>query len=140
MKERKVLFEIKTLDNMIERKILSDAPKKSMTNTQTRILKFLLNNQNTPIYQGDIEKEIGVRRSTMSGILDTMEKNNLIIRKSSLKDSRKKEVALTTYSLNKHKEIENKISSFEKVLLKGVTKEEKDLFIKIIDKLKDNLN
>lgn len=140
MKERKVSFEIKKLDNMIERKIFNGAPKKRLTNTQARILKFLFINQNIPIYQSDIEKEIGVRRSTMSGILDTMAKNNLIIRKISLVDSRKKKVELTSYSLNKYKEIESKISSFEKVLLKGVTKEEKDLFIKIIDKLKDNLN
>lgn len=139
MKERKIPFEIKMLDNMIDRKICKSVEKTKLTHTQARILRFLYNNRNKTIYQSDIEKEVGARRSTISGILDTMVKNNLIIRKESVKDARKKEVALTINSLNKHKEIERKIADFESVLLKGITDEEKEAFFKTIDKLKENL-
>lgn len=139
MKERKISFEIKMLDNMIDRKICKSVEKISLTHTQARILRFLFTNQDKTIYQKTIEKEVGVRRSTISGILDTMEKNNLIIRKSSIDDARKKEIALTINSLNKHKEIEKKIADFESVLLKGITDEEKEAFFKTIDKLKENL-
>ena len=138
MKERKIPFEIKMLDNMIDRKICKSVEKMNLTHTQARILRFLFTNKDKTIYQSDVEKEVGVRRSTISGILDTMVKNNLIIRKESAKDARKKEVALTVNSLNKHKEIEKKIADFESVLLKGITKEEKDAFFKTIDKLKEN--
>ena len=139
MKERKIPFEIKMLDNMIDRKICKSVEKMNLTHTQARILRFLFTNKDKTIYQSDVEKEVGVRRSTISGILDTMVKNNLIIRKESAKDARKKEVALTVNSLNKHKEIEKKIADFESFLLKGITKEEKDAFFKTIDKLKENL-
>ncbi len=139
MKERKIPFEIKMLDNMIDRKVCKSVEKMSLTHTQARILRFLFTNQDKIIYQSDIEKEVSVRRSTISGILDTMEKNNLIIRKASIDDARKKEIALTINSLNKHKEIEKKIAKFEDTLLKGITKEEKESFFKIIDKLKENL-
>ena len=139
MKERKIPFEIKMLDNMIDRKVCKSVEKMSLTHTQARILRFLFTNQDKTIYQSDIEKEVSVRRSTISGILDTMEKNNLIIRKASIDDARKKEIALTINSLNKHKEIEKKIAKFEDTLLKGITKEEKESFFKIIDKLKENL-
>ena len=139
MKERKIPFEIKMLDNMIDRKICKSVEKMNLTHTQARILRFLFTNKDKTIYQSDVEKEVGVRRSTISGILDTMVKNNLIIRKESAKDAKKKEVALTVNSLNKHKEIEKKIADFESVLLKGITKEEKDAFFKTIDKLKENL-
>lgn len=139
MKERKIPFEIKMLDNMIDRKICSGVEKISLTHAQARILRFLFTNKDKTIYQKTIEKEVGVRRSTISGILDTMEKNNLIIRKSSIYDARKKEIALTINSLNKHKEIEKKIADFESVLLKGITDEEKEAFFKTIDKLKENL-
>ena len=139
MKERKIPFEIKMLDNMIDRKICKSVEKMNLTHTQARILRFLFTNKDKTIYQSDVEKEVGVRRSTISGILDTTVKNNLIIRKESAKDARKKEVALTVNSLNKHKEIEKKIADFESVLLKGITKEEKDAFFKTIDKLKENL-
>lgn len=139
MKERKIPFEIKMLDNMIDRKICKSVEKMSLTHAQARILRFLFTNKDKTIYQGDIEKEVGVRRSTISGILDTMEKNGLIIRKSSIYDARKKEIALTINSLNKHKEIDKKIADFESVLLKGITYEEKEAFFKTIDKLKENL-
>ena len=139
MKERKIPFEIKMLDNMIDRKICKSVEKMNLTHTQARILRFLFTNKDKTIYQSDVEKEVGVRRSTISGILDTMVKNNLIIRKESAKDARKKEVALTVNSLNNYKEIEKKIADFESVLLKGITKEEKDAFFKTIDKLKENL-
>ncbi len=139
MKERKISFEIKILDNMIERKIFKGVDKRNLTNTQTRILKYLFNNKDKVIHQSDIEKEMLLRRSTISGILNTMEKNNLIKRSNSEVDARKKKIALTSYSLNKHKEIEKKIADFEKNLLKGISIKEKQNFIKIIDKLKENL-
>lgn len=139
MKERKILFEIKMLDNMIDRKICGSVEKNNLTHTQARVLKFLYDNRDRKVYQTTLEKEVDVRRSTISGVLDTMEKNNLIIRKNSSDDARKKEIALTLVSLNKHKEIAQKIANFERDLLRGITKEEVDTFIEVIDKLKENL-
>lgn len=139
MRERKIPFEIKMLDNMIDRKICKSVEKINLTHTQARILRFLFINKDKTVYQNMIEKEVGARRSTISGILDTMEKNGLITRKPWVDDARKKEIALTINSLNKHKEIEKKIADFERVLLKGITDKEKDAFFKTIDKLKENL-
>ena len=139
MKERKIPFEIKMLDNMIDRKICNSVEKMNLTHTQARILRFLFTNKDKTIYQSDVEKELDLRRSTISGILDTMEKNSLIMRKDSIDDARKKEISLTINSLNKHKEIDKKIADFESVLLKGITEEEKEAFFKTIDKLKENL-
>lgn len=139
MRERKIPFEIKMLDNMIDRKICKSVEKINLTHTQARILRFLFINKDKTVYQNMIEKEVGARRSTISGILDTMEKNGLITRKPWVDDARKKEIALTFNSLNKHKEIEKKIADFEHVLLKGITDKEKDAFFKTIDKLKENL-
>lgn len=139
MKERKVAFEIKTLDNMIDRKICDTAKEKKITHTQARILRFLYVNRNKTISQSMIEKEIGLRRSTVSGVLDTMEKNGFIIRKSSSLDARKKEIALTIDSLNKHKKIKQKIADFETLLINGISYEELKNFFRVIDKLKENL-
>lgn len=139
MIERKIPFEIKMLDNMIDRKLHSNVKKIKITQTQAKILKFLYMNRKNIIYQNMIEKELILRRSTISGILDTMEKNGFIMRVSSSSDARKKEIVLTKGSLNIHKEIEKKIADFERVLLKGITKEEQEAFFKTIDKLKENL-
>ena len=68
-----------------------------------------------------------------------MEKNNFIKRATSKVDTRKKEVSLTSYSIKKYDEMEEKIKKFEKELLNGISLEEKKMFFKVIDKLSDNL-
>lgn len=142
MMNRKIPFEIKMLDNMLNRKICENVKKEGIFNishVQADILGYLYRNKNRIIYQNEIEREIGARRSTISGILRTMEKNGLIIKKDSLDDARKKEISLTDKSIKKHDELEKKVVIFEKELLKGISCEEKEIFFKVIDKLKDNL-
>lgn len=139
---RKIPFEIKILDNMLNRKICENVKKEGISNVshvQADILSYLYRNKDRIIYQNEVEKKIGVRRSTISGILKTMEKNGLIIRNDSSEDARKKEVSLTLKSIKKHDDLEKKVEIFEKELLKGISCEEKEIFFKVIDKLKDNL-
>ena len=142
VKKRKIPFEIKMLDNMLTRKICENMKKNeicSISHVQADILEYIYKNKNVVVYQNDIEKEIGARRSTISGILKTMEKNGLIIKNDSLVDARKKEISLTQESIEKHKEMEKNVVFFEKELLKGISYEEVKIFFKVIDKLKENL-
>ena len=140
--KRKVAFEIKKLDNLIDRKICQNIKKEKVINishVQARVLRYLFVNKDKIIYQSDIEKEVDIRRSTVSGILKTMEKNGLIKRIDSKKDTRKKEVTLTNLSVKRHNEMDTKVKKFEKELLNGISLEEKKMFFKVIDKLSDNL-
>ena len=136
--KRKVAFEIKKLDNLIDRKICQNIKKEKVINishVQARVLRYLFVNKDKIIYQSDIEKEMDLRRSTISGILKTMEKNGLIKREDSKNDTRKKEVSLTDLSTQKHKEMKEKINKFEKEMLKGISLEEEKVFFRVIDKL-----
>ena len=140
--KRKVAFEIKKLDNLIDRKICQNIKKEKVINishVQARVLRYLFVNKDKIIYQSDIEKEMDLRRSTISGILKTMEKNGLIKREDSKNDTRKKEVSLTDLSTQKHKEMKEKINKFEKEMLKGISLEEVKVFFRVIDKLLNNL-
>ena len=113
--ERKVAFEVKRLDNLINRKILKYLKKeniKNISHVQAEILRYLYVNRCNTIYQSDIEKEVDIRRSTVSGILKTMEKNGLIKRIDSKKDTRKKEVTLTNLSVKRHNEMDTKVKKF----------------------------
>ena len=55
----------------------------SISPVQLKILHYLLMHSKDIVFQRDIEKAIDYRRSTTSGILNTMEKNNLIKNSSS---------------------------------------------------------
>ena len=140
--ERKVAFEIKRLDNLINRKILKYLKKeniKNISHVQAEILRYLYVNRDNTVYQSDIEKEADIRRSTVSGIFKTMEKNGYIIWIDSKKYTRKKDVSLSIFSVIRLNEMNIKVKKFEKELLNGISLEEKKVFFKVIDKLADNL-
>ncbi|MDD7202261.1 MAG: MarR family winged helix-turn-helix transcriptional regulator [Sphaerochaetaceae bacterium] len=50
--------------------------------------------------QCELEEELGVRRSTISGIIDTMERNGLVERVANPRDKRAKRLVLTAQGRN----------------------------------------
>ncbi len=141
MENRKIAFEIKLLDNLIGRRLIKDEKdKKRISHVQISILKYLYENKNKTVYQSDLESFLSVRRSTVSGILKTMIKQNLIKRTNSSKDARKKEITLTHYSYIKFKSMKKKVADFETILTKSISYEELKVFFNVIDKIKSNLS
>lgn len=98
---------IKVASNEISRGINTFAGKYGLTGTQIQIIYYLANSHDN-VYQRDIEKEFNIRRSTATNILKTMEKNNLIWRKSVKSDSRLKRIILS----DKAKEMQDAIGKF----------------------------
>lgn len=140
MKERKIALEIKLLDNLIGRKLIqNEKDKKKLSHVQVSIIKYLFENREKTIYQNDLESFLNVRRSTISGILKTLEKRNFIKRVDSKKDARKKEILLTDYSYQKSKIMKKKVTEFETLLTKNISYEELNIFFNVIDKIKENL-
>jgi DNA-binding MarR family transcriptional regulator len=140
---RIVGYEVKTLENLITREIIATAKKEgypTLTTVQIRIMRYLFINMDKEIYQKDIEKNFVVRRSTASGILDTMEKNGMLMRIPSDFDARSKRIVLTDKYISKVELLENLIEKFQDSLLEGISDNELNTFFTVIDKMKDNLN
>ena len=102
-------------------------------------MNYLLKNQDIPVFQQDICDTFNLRRSTVSGILTTMEKNDIIVRMMSLNDPRKNEIKLTKTFITNTKKIQNDINSLETVLVKNFTASEKSELIRLLQKLAGNL-
>ena len=139
---RIVGYEIKTLENLITRKILltaKDAGYPALTTVQIRIMRYLFLNKDKEIYQKDIEKNFVVRRSTASGIIDTMEKNGMLERVNTDLDLRSKRIVITEKYAGKMELLEELINKFQDELLDGVSDSELNTFFSVIDKMKDNL-
>ena len=140
---RIVGYEVKTLENLITREIIATAKREvypTLTTVQIRIMRYLFLNIDKEIYQKDIEKNFVVRRSTASGIIDTMEKNGMLKRIPSDLDARSKRIVLTDKYINKIELLENLIEKFQDNLLSGISDNELNTFFTVIDKMKDNLN
>lgn len=140
-----VLYEIKSLECMIAKDFFNkifdekDIPKTIPTPTQMRIIEYILKNNDKEIYQKDLEKVFNLTRATISGVLQTMERNNLIIRATSKKDSRTKVIKLSNKTYKIFEENKKRLALLENFITRGIDNREIDNFIKTIDKMKGNL-
>ena len=144
MKNNKIISKIKDLENSILRilcqnNLINNNPN-NLTYTQIKIIKYLLDNHNKNIYQKDLEKILNLRKATLSGVLKTMEKNDLIEKIANEYDARSKKIILNKKVSDTIKKDLKKINNLENILIKDIEKSELDIFITVLDKMKNNLN
>lgn len=133
--------EIKIVNNLFKRYIDKNKTIKEekLTSMQSWIIRYLYKNNDKDIFQKDIEKEFSIRRSTATVLLQLMEKNDLIRKESVDYDARLKKLNLTNKSLNIHKTIIEDIKNFEKQLINGISENDLNVFFKVIEKMKQNI-
>lgn len=109
-----------------------------LTPVQSRIIMALYK-QDDLLCQKDIEKDIPCNKSTLSAILNTMEKNNLITRLDSENDLRKKNIVLTEKSLKIARFLEEDNKRITDILGSNITEDEYIIFRQILEKIKINM-
>lgn len=138
---RTVGYEIKTLDHLMMRQLISFGAKSGideLTVMHGWIIGFLYNNADKKIFQKDIEREYSLSRSTVTGILKLMEKKGYITRKNDEHDGRLKQVLLTEKGAQLHCSTVKDIELLEKKTVEGIEEEELETFFRVIQKLKEN--
>jgi len=148
MKEEKILYKLKSIEKTIARILIqNDNNLKEkvdnnsfLTPTQIQIIEYILEHKNKSIYQRDLEKVLNLRRATVSGVLKTMEKNNLIEREKDVVDGRNKRIILNPLKEEIFLKREKELLEIEKIILNGITSDELNNFMLVLDKIKNNLN
>ena len=142
MDKKKIGAEIRVLANLIGRN-LNDInfgdECYNLTGPQTLILAYLYRRQNDDVFQKDIELEFNVRRSSATGVLKCLEANGFIRRESINRDARLKKIILTKKAYKHREVLESHIDELEKILVSGLSQQEIDDLIKILGKIKRNL-
>lgn len=141
MKDKSISLEIKKIDSLIVRRIMAYNKDTiyHLTPVQIVVIKHLINNKDSVVYQKDIEKKLGLRKSTVSGILGTMIKNGIITRTDSTNDLRSKEIRLTETGYKLDKVMRKKAFEFEKLLQSNINKEDLEVFYKVTKQIQENL-
>lgn len=140
--DNKVGFIIHKLDMGIKRVLdakMTEAGYDEVTLMHGWILKYLYENRHREVYQKDIEKQFGIGRSTVTTIIQLMEKRDFIRRESVEHDARLKKVILTEKGYVHHNQVEENICSLHNKLLAGISQEEKEAFLAIAEKMGENL-
>ena len=135
-------LELKTLMNMMRRA----AEEKSMpqdccdlTSTQAAVMEYLMENKGKDVFQKDLESCFQIRRSTITGILQGMERRGLIRRELAAHDARLKRLILTERAEAVCLEVEERFRYIEDRAMEGVSEEEKEVFFSVMDQMKQNL-
>lgn len=140
--KRAVGFEIRTLNNMIMRKMESiavrhgeDAP----TMSHGWILGYLYNHGDEDIYQRDIEKMFKLSRSAVTSILKILEERGCIKRQSVEFDARLKKIVILPKGIEIYKMSLEDIQIMDNILERNISKEDLKAFYRVMDQAKKNL-
>ena len=134
--------QIRRVDNLIFRRINQFARANGVeqaTPMHGWIIEYLYRHRNTPVFQRDIEREFSITRSTVTNILQLMERKGYIERQSVPQDARLKKLVLTEEGVRFH---ENTILSFKQTddYVAGLlTEEENAELMRLLNKLRDAL-
>ena len=139
----KLGLDISRINHIISRNVdaaVINAIDDNLTVSQAYVIDFISNEgEDREIFQKDLEKEFDLKRSSISLMLNNMEKSDLIIRVPVAEDARLKKIILTEKSMKLYENISTAIDSVENKLSENITLEEIKAFQRVLDKIRKNL-
>lgn len=135
MKNEKVVILIKKIALKIEKLSIPVLAPYELTNTQYKIMVMLYTNQDKPVRQTDIEENFSMTNPTVTGIIQNLEKKNLVKRVQNPYDKRSKLVVLTDKAISMRKEIAGLGGMLETQVTKNLTNEEYGQLISLLKKI-----
>lgn len=135
MIQQHIGFEIRTLSNLVHRRInqMITEEEESLTAHQAWVLNYLISRSgDQDTIQRDVERKFSIRRSTASHMLQLMERDGYILRVSVPKDARLKKLVPTQKGLDAYDRMTERLDRFENLLQKGISGEELQEFLRIL--------
>lgn len=132
---------IQMLSRQIKRRMDRSVSEYEITGKQGAILLYIYDeSQKRDVYAKDIEVAFDMRRASVTGIIQLMEKNGLIKREENNKDARLKKLKLTTRAEEAREKLKREIVKVEQNLTEGISEEEIETFFTLMKKMSFNLS
>ncbi len=132
---------INKISNRLRRRSKKVQETIGITGAKGNILNYILvESEKHNVYQKEIEKEFGLRPSTATEVLKHLEDENLIVRIPDEEDGRYKRIVFTDKADKIRNVLKEEISGSEEILLRGISSEERRLFLDIAEKMLKNLD
>lgn len=141
-KEKYIGMELSKINNMLRRDFARADIKKEVedaTGKNSWIIGYLAENSDKEIFQRDIEEQFLIRRSTVSNMIQLMEKKGYITRESVSYDARLKKLVLTPKAWEMHRMMFENIIKNEEKMRQGISENDLEVFFSVLDKIKHNL-
>jgi len=132
--------EVQNVANRFRRLGDENLQKEGITISQLRVIAYISRHGEKPVYQKELEEHFNIRRSSVTGLLQNMEKSGILLRTSCEKDARVKIVSLTEKGRDLDEKLKSYIQSLESELMKGFDGEEKALLYGFLIRMLENLD
>ncbi len=142
-KDAHIGLTVRCLHHKIGREIAKISGKQfgaSTTPVHSWVVKYLYDNRDKDVFQKDLEARFSVRRSTMTSILQLMEKNGLIVKEEVPSDKRLKKLILTPLAIEKQERMAECINELNDKIRANITEEELSAFFAVAEKISKNLD
>ena len=140
--DRAIGFEINCMKKRIGRHLdltLSAAGFDEVTILHGWMLSYISDHEEENLCQKDFEKRFQMAKSTVTGILQLMEKKGYITRVPSPKDGRQKTIRLTDRGREVHEQTVQVIDRMHREMEEGITEEERSVLKNVMEKLNRNM-
>ena len=135
-------YDVKVIHHLIQREMIKSAVEMGVDRVTVMhgwIIGYLARNRERDVYQRDIEAKFGISRSTVTNILQCMEKNGYIKREAVPSDARLKKLTLTEKGEATDVILQKAIAQNEERFNSLLSEDERDEFLKLTHKLRAGL-
>ena len=134
--------QLHRVDNLIFRKINQFARANGVeqaTPMHGWIIEYLYRHRDEQVFQRDIEREFSITRSTVTNILQLMERKGYIRRQSVPQDARLKQLVLTEEGVLFHEKTILSFHQTDDYVASLLTEEENAQLLQLLNKLREAL-
>lgn len=132
---------INRISNRLRRRSKKIQETLGITGAKGNILDYILvESEKRNVYQKEIEREFGLRPSTATEVLKSLEKEQLIMRIPDETDGRLKKIVFTKKAEEIRNLLRREIEQSESVLLRGIPEEDQEHFLRITKIMLENLD
>lgn len=130
--------QLRRVDNLIFRRLNQFSRANGVEQTTPMhgwIIEYLYRHRDEPVFQRDIEREFSITRSTVTNILQLMERKGYITRRSVEQDARLKQLVLTEKGRQFHENTMLALHQTDEYVAGLLTEEENTELLRLLNKL-----
>lgn len=112
-----------------------------LTSIQIRMLGYLWKRrkQGDPVLQKELESEFKIRKSSVTSVLQSLERHGYVMRKSVRTDARQKELVLTEEGIRMQRTVFERMEQMEQRVNGWLSEEEREWWCRCVNKIETGL-
>lgn len=141
MKEKALMEKYDKLNRKMHRYFSSYFVGTPLTSIQALVLHYIISESETrDIFPKDLEEFLEIKPSSVTSLINNLERNGYLRRESLADDGRYKKLVLTDKTVAVRDEILNRINDYMKSMFVGVSDEDLKVFEKVLMQMTENIS